>query len=246
MSGRQSLQPPKLTQIAPKAIDTDRRGSPTRMNHIANRRQQRRVNQRRPQTKEHCSRHPHPASESKFSILYFQHLQNRSVKMYVHALHTAHELTDLPATAGRLGTTTSNLRICFGRIRLCLCHARWLLKENTNYAAPDDWVFASPRVKGKSSRRPDVVLTKILQPAAVRAGIKKRIGWHTFRHTYSTTLIANGENVKVVQELMRHANGRCTLDVYSQAKVTAKREAQQRIVEMIISEDGPTPEIKLQ
>jgi integrase len=42
----------------------------------------------------------------------------------------------------------------------------WLLKENTNYAAPHDWVFASPRVKGKSSRRPDVVLTKIIQPAA--------------------------------------------------------------------------------
>ncbi len=122
----------------------------------------------------------------------------------------------------------------------------WLWKENTNYAAHDDWVFASPRLKGKSSRRPDVVLAKVIQPAALRAGIRKRIGWHTIRHTYSTTLITNGENVKVVQELMRHANGRCTLDVYSQAKVTAKREAQQRIVEMIISEDGPTPEIKLQ
>ncbi|HEV8366873.1 MAG TPA: tyrosine-type recombinase/integrase [Pyrinomonadaceae bacterium] len=66
-------------------------------------------------------------------------------------------------------------------------------------------------------------------------GIKKRIGWHTFRHTYSTTLIANGENVKVVQELMRHANSRCTLDVYSQARVRAKREAQQRIVEMVVA-----------
>jgi site-specific recombinase XerC len=29
---------------------------------------------------------------------------------------------------------------------------------------------------------------KIIRPAAVRAGIKKRIGWHTLRHTYSTTL----------------------------------------------------------
>jgi len=105
----------------------------------------------------------------------------------------------------------------------------WFWKENTNYAAHDDWVFASPRLKGKSSRRPDVVLAKVVQPAALRAGIKKGIGWHTFRHTYSTTLIANGENVKVVQELMRHANSRCTLDVYSQARVTAKREAQQRI-----------------
>jgi integrase len=72
----------------------------------------------------------------------------------------------------------------------------WLWKENTNYATPDDWVFASPRLKGKSSRRPDVMLAKVIQPAALRAGIRKRIGWHTFRHTYSTTL--NGENVKVV------------------------------------------------
>jgi len=54
----------------------------------------------------------------------------------------------------------------------------WLWKENTNYASPDDWVFASPRLNGKSSRRPDVVLTKVIQPAALRAGIKKRIGWH--------------------------------------------------------------------
>jgi hypothetical protein len=45
---------------------------------------------------------------------------------------------------------------------------------------------------------------------------------------------------------MRHANIRCTLDVYSQAKVTAKREAQQRIVEMVLPENGLTSEIKLQ
>ena len=80
------------------------------------------------------------------------------------------------------------------------------------------------------------MLSKIIRLAAVRAGIKKRIGWHTFRHTYSSTLIANGENVKVVQELMRHASSRFTLEVYRQAK--AKREAQQRIVEMMLPEDG--------
>ncbi|QEE31094.1 tyrosine-type recombinase/integrase [Terriglobus albidus] len=48
------------------------------------------------------------------------------------------------------------------------------------------------------------------------AGIRKLIGWHTFRRTYSTLRIANVENVKVVQELMRHANSRSTLDVHSQ------------------------------
>jgi integrase len=72
----------------------------------------------------------------------------------------------------------------------------------------------------------------------------KHIGWHTFRRTYSTLLIDNGENVKVTQELMRHATSRCTLDVYSQARMDTKREAQQRVVRMILS--AGTSEILLQ
>jgi integrase len=68
----------------------------------------------------------------------------------------------------------------------------------------------------------------------------------TLRHTYSTLLIANGENVKVVQELMRHANSRTTPDVYSQAKIGAKREAQQRIVQMILPDDEVVCEMRMQ
>jgi hypothetical protein len=43
-----------------------------------------------------------PTWESKLSTLYFQHLQNRSAKIYVHALHTVHALPDLRVAAGRL------------------------------------------------------------------------------------------------------------------------------------------------
>jgi hypothetical protein len=43
-----------------------------------------------------------PTWESEFSILYFQYLQNRLEKMYVHALHTVHALPDLRVVAGRL------------------------------------------------------------------------------------------------------------------------------------------------
>ena len=75
-------------------------------------------------------------------------------------------------------------------------------------------------------------------PAALRAGIRKKIGWHTFRHTYSTLLIANGENVKVVQELMRHASSRFTLEIYSQAQIIAKRQAQQRLVQTLFREES--------
>ena len=103
----------------------------------------------------------------------------------------------------------------------------WLWKESSKYQDPSDWIFASPRVDGKQPFWPDIVLQKIIRPAAVRAGIRKRIGWHTFRHTYSTLLIGNGENVKVVQELMRHASTRFTIEVYTQARIEAKRQAQQ-------------------
>jgi hypothetical protein len=39
--------------------------------------------------------------------------------------------------------------------------------------------------------------------------------------------------VKTVQELMRHANSRLTLDVYAQALAPAKRAAHLKVVEMI-------------
>jgi integrase-like protein len=52
----------------------------------------------------------------------------------------------------------------------------------------------------------------IIRPAALRARIENRIGWHTFRHTFSTLLIANGEDIKVVQELMRHGTATTTAE----------------------------------
>ena len=112
----------------------------------------------------------------------------------------------------------------------------WLWKETTRHCNSEDWIFASPHKSGKDPYWPGTVLAKIIQPAAVRAGICKKVGWHTFRHTYSTLLIANGENVKVVQELMRHAKAWTTLDLYTQARLVAKRQAQKRVVESLFAE----------
>ena len=42
-----------------------------------------------------------PAWELKFSLLYFQHLQNGLGKMNVHATHTVHAVPDLRIAAGR-------------------------------------------------------------------------------------------------------------------------------------------------
>jgi integrase len=65
---------------------------------------------------------------------------------------------------------------------------------------------------------------------------KSGVTWHTFRHTYTTLLRANREEVKVVQELLRHRSSRITLDIYAQAQMPAKRAAEQKVVEMVRSE----------
>ena len=107
-------------------------------------------------------------------------------------------------------------------------------RKETCYAEPEDWVFASERVQGKMPPWADTLLDRFLQPAAKRAGITKWVGFHTFRHTYSTLLKANGEDVKVVQELMRHANISTTMNIYTKALTAAKREAQSRVVDVLL------------
>ncbi len=106
------------------------------------------------------------------------------------------------------------------------------------YLAPfnqqSDWVFASPEMKGQQPYWPENLLRRHIRPAALRCGILKTIGWHTFRHSYATQLKANGEDVKVVQESLRHANSRITLDTYTQAVTSAKRQAQTKVVSMIL------------
>jgi integrase len=109
----------------------------------------------------------------------------------------------------------------------------WVWQNTSHYRQPEDWVFASPHTCGLPPFWPDITLAKVIRPAATEAGIQKRIGWHTFRHSFSTLLVGNGENVKVVQELMRHASVRCTLEIYSQARAMEKRRAPERIVQML-------------
>jgi integrase len=95
-------------------------------------------------------------------------------------------------------------------------------------------VFASPWTKGKQPLWPDSLLKRWIKPAAKRVGIRKKVGWHTFRHTYSTLLRANGEDIKVVQELLRHANSKITMDLYTQSLSPTKREAQGRVASSIL------------
>ena len=110
--------------------------------------------------------------------------------------------------------------------------------QATPYRNPEDWVFASnsSRAGEKRGKQPlwlQTIMRYHIQPVVERLGITKRVSWHTFRRTFATLLKANGEDIKVVQELLRHGSSRVTLDIYAQAQMPAKRAAQQKVVEMV-------------
>ena len=102
-------------------------------------------------------------------------------------------------------------------------------KDATQYGGNEDWVFASPHAFGELPYWPNAVMVRHVQPAADRAGISKRIGWHTFRHTFATLLQASGAGVKVTQELLRHSSPVMTLGTYAQAVTGDKRDAQDTV-----------------
>lgn len=98
-------------------------------------------------------------------------------------------------------------------------------------ARATDWVFTRPAT-GRPWRA-DCLQRWKLAPAAVKAGIG-RIGWHTFRHTYSTLLRSLKVDVKVQQELLRHADIRTTMNVYTQAIPEDLRAANSKLVRMVL------------
>jgi integrase len=94
-----------------------------------------------------------------------------------------------------------------------------------------DWVFVNPETEKPDW--PGRLQEHHLVPAGKAAKIG-RIGRHTFRHTYSTLLRAFGVDVKVQQELLRHADIQTTMNIYTQAVPQAMREAHGRAVEMLL------------
>jgi integrase len=99
-----------------------------------------------------------------------------------------------------------------------------------------EWVFASKRT-GKPAH-PWSASRRWLVPAGekIRVG---RIGWHTFRRMYSTLLHAYGTDLKVQQELLRHADIRTTMNIYTRAVPERLRQANSKIVSILLPTGTP-------
>lgn len=85
-------------------------------------------------------------------------------------------------------------------------HLEIYIREVRNHvnvhAGHEHFVFLNRR--GKQLTR--VMIFTIVKEATQRAGIRKSISPHTFRHSFATHLIENGANLRAVQEMLGHVS----------------------------------------
>jgi integrase len=103
--------------------------------------------------------------------------------------------------------------------------------QQTVYGQPTDWVFASKRLKGKKPRVGNMLVEDHLRPAAVRAGILaeddlRRFGFHNLRHSLASFLVRSKTDVKAVQNILRHADVKTTLGIYTHSMAEDRLAAQ--------------------
>jgi integrase len=86
---------------------------------------------------------------------------------------------------------------------------------------PDDLVFSN---RMGEPMRESKLLTRVLQPAAERAGLG-RVTWHQFRHIHSSLLNDLRVPVKIAQEQLGHASISTTLNIYTHVVDASHRKA---------------------
>ena len=97
----------------------------------------------------------------------------------------------------------------------------------------DDLIFCN---NGNNPVDPDNIIKRHFQPALRMAGLRK-IRFHDLRHTYTSLLIAQGENVKFIQSQLGHASIQTTMDRYGHLLPVDRVGVGTRLDKLVFSEN---------
>jgi site-specific recombinase XerD len=80
------------------------------------------------------------------------------------------------------------------------------------YVFPSSRVSEDPRSKAiRRHHLHEKTLQRKIKPATMQAGITKKVGCHTLRHSFATHMLEAGYDIRTVQELLGHADVSTTM-----------------------------------
>ncbi|MBI4675704.1 MAG: integron integrase [Chloroflexi bacterium] len=87
-------------------------------------------------------------------------------------------------------------------------HREWVWQ----YVFPSAQLATDPKTKlVRRWHMSESTLQKAVKEAATASKINKRVGCHTFRHSFATHLLQNGYDIRTVQELLGHKDVKTTM-----------------------------------
>jgi integrase/recombinase XerD len=115
-------------------------------------------------------------------------------------------------------------------------HLLHLLREWWRIARPRHWLFPGQvPVEPLTTRQ----LNRAVHAAAQRAGIDKRVGLHTLRHSFATHLLEQKTDIRVIQVLLGHKKLDTTA-LYTRVAIKAIGEVTSPL-DLLLTEVRPSP-----
>ncbi|MBC8051676.1 MAG: site-specific integrase [Sphingobacteriaceae bacterium] len=96
------------------------------------------------------------------------------------------------------------------RYTLLSAKALATLREYFKQYKPKEWLFEGTAGSSYSARS----IQEVIQYAAKRAGVRKKVSMHTLRHSFATHLLENGTDLRYIQSLLGHSSSKTT-EVYT-------------------------------